>query len=170
MRDFDDIRDKVMGSIENRVRSAYNKGYDAGYEDGTKEKPSLIYEKYEQGLNDGWECVKKFHRLSNEKLEQMFGCTVWDIFNKSASEVIAVFKKYEEGEEFKVGDEVICECPTRQRCIVTAVWKNNTDIDISIMRSDGMCYGRSKEGVVKTGRSFPEIVDAMKRLKEGDSQ
>ena len=169
MRDFDDIRDKIMGSIENPVRSAYNKGYDAGYEDGTKEKPSLIYEQYEQGLNDGWECVKKFHLWSNEKLEQMFGCTVWDIFHhKSAKEVMAVFEKYDK--EFKVGDEVICECPTRQRCIVIAVHEDNTAIDISIMRSDGMCYGRSKEGVVKTGRSFPEIVDAMKRLKEGDSQ
>ena len=34
MKNFDTIRDKVMGSIENRVRHAYNQGYVDGYKAG----------------------------------------------------------------------------------------------------------------------------------------
>lgn len=34
MKNFDTIRDKVMGSIENRVRYAYNQGYEDGYKAG----------------------------------------------------------------------------------------------------------------------------------------
>lgn len=157
MRDFEDIRDKIMGSIANSVSSAYNKGYDAGYEDGTKEKPSLIYEQYEQGLNDGWECVKKFHMISNEKLEQMFGCTVWDIYHhKSAKEVMAVFEEYDK--EFKVGDEIDYY---GEKYVIYGVRTNS----VRCVSGNGEWYEIAKNACEKTGRSFPEIADVMKRLK-----
>ena len=34
MRDFDSIKQKEMGNIENRVRHIYNRGYEDGYKDG----------------------------------------------------------------------------------------------------------------------------------------
>ena len=34
MKDFESNRTQIMNSIENRVRQAYNSGYDMGFHDG----------------------------------------------------------------------------------------------------------------------------------------
>ena len=98
MRDFDSIKQKEMGSIENRVRHIYNRGYEDGYKDGREN----IIDTYDAGLDDAWECARKICTnwcISDACLAEIFGKghTIDDIMRlNSASEAIAKIKEWEE--------------------------------------------------------------------------
>jgi hypothetical protein len=98
MKDFDSIRDNVMNSIENRVRQAYNRGYEDG-----RDECSYGKLKYKQGLNDAWECAKKIMLdvedggMSADDIIHIFDDSPYSTFKKvSASEAIEKINKFEE--------------------------------------------------------------------------
>jgi len=67
--------------LEKRLHNIAELLYEQGFDDG-KEKGIEITQKkqirfmYEQGLNDTWECIRKFRNLSEKERERIFD-TIW---------------------------------------------------------------------------------------------
>lgn len=161
------------------IEQAYNRGYAAGYFKAENDYHAKTEDdrqsSYELGLNMAWEAVRKIigytaDALSCENLIKLFGTDDYDIIMQhfSASEAISKIKAYEEKkqekDEIKVGDEVIYH---DDKGVVVLVANNGKAI--SIMSADGGWMIRAdSEEVVKTGRTFPEIVEVLKKLKEDE--
>ena len=79
--------------------------------------------------------------------------------------IVEITKAYEEKkkavEEIQVGDEVVCNCPNKQRVIITSKY----DGWVTFMRKDGACYSRAEMGMKKTGRHFEEISQLLDKLR-----
>lgn len=115
MKNFDTIRDKVLGSIENRVRYAYNQGYEDGYKAGedveqknnAETKTTIATDEYKRGLIDAWNCARvivlppELGGVSYHTLELMYGkhnCysdIKQEIFKLTPEEAIKKQKRYE---------------------------------------------------------------------------
>ena len=168
MRDFDSIKQKEMGSIENRIRHIYNRGYEDGYKDGREN----IVDTYDAGLNEAWEYARKIacevHHggLFAGDLEEIFGTRfTTDIFrDNTASEAIAKIKeKQKQDDEIKVGDEVYVLDKNRTY-VVTRI----TDAGIAVLIAQSGCYSEfNKCNLKKTGRHFPEIAEVLRKMQEG---
>ena len=108
MKDFESNRTQIMNSIENRVRQAYNSGYDTGFHDGKiagYNKTDIWQDGFYKGLEEAWECAKKIYHMSAEKVIAIFGsCSNWVDF--TAEEAIEKIRAYEsklnEPEEKKI--------------------------------------------------------------------
>lgn len=160
------------------VRNAYDRGYKQGYKDG---KTDVVTTSYEKGLNDAWEAARRIVLPSDcyanglyGNMKEIFGLNDYlarGVFTDfSASEAIAKIKEYEEKqkeqvkeEEFKVGDEVIADT---QRFVVLSVgvdgWCNLWCLN------DGLtCDSIYSKCLKKTGRSFPQLAELFKQMKEG---
>ena len=161
------------------VDAAYNVGYKQGLEDGKKERPSLIYEKYEQGLNDAWEAARRIVLPSDcyanglySNMKEIFGLNDYlarGVFTDfSASEAVARIKEYEKKKqeqakaEFKIGDEVISMLG--RKAVILTVYDN----DINIMFEDGSAGRFAKDTVKKTGKHFSQIVEILEQIR-GDT-
>ena len=168
------------------VRNAYDRGYKQGFKDGEDieqkngavTKVEIAKMEYERGLNDAWEAARKIMLckskggLGYEVVLKIFqqvdltGTEHFDILHKrSASEAIAKIKEYEEKkqEEFKVGDEVITD---ERKFVVLGIdsgeWYNLWCLD------DGLTYDNiCSKDLTKTGRSFPQLAELFKQMKEG---
>lgn len=133
---------------------------------------------YKKGLNEAWECAKMiedtpFYELSDifndiEKEIKEKGCKV--ILNfYSVSEAIAKIEEYEEKMnqiELKVGDEIKS---LGLKGIITRVNANNNIV--FVLWEDGTFSLKRKDQCqkIKTGKSFPQIIEAMDQLKiEGE--
>ena len=117
MKNFDNIRDDIMNSIENRVRQAYNKGYvdgqkdileqsickvtDAqkaykeGYADYKENTKKELKEGYENGYIDGeWKPNQndKLHKLrpAIDALDEMLGTLQLDGLSKDAIKELVI--------------------------------------------------------------------------------
>lgn len=79
----------------------FEKGYELCREDGIKEKPSLIYEQYEKGMNAAWECAKKIAFCNQGELCEIFPEDDFDdndlgwLDKYTASEAIDRIKEHE---------------------------------------------------------------------------
>lgn len=89
--------------LEKRLHNIAELLYEQGFDDG-KEKGIEITQKkqirfmYEQGLNDTWECIRKFRNLSEKERERIFD-TIWlqDILcHFKPLEFVQKIKEYEE--------------------------------------------------------------------------
>lgn len=152
------------------------------------ENPSKMYrmlmdESYERGLNLAWECAKKI--ATDMTIENLKSCGLictndgeyepeeyeysCEVINKySASEAIAKIKEYEKrkkkDEDIKVGDEVVY---LDRVFVVTSIFKNEYIHGID-SRGERCCYHYKshKSGLKKTGRTFPQIAEVLKQMKE----
>lgn len=162
------------------VRNAYDRGYKQGYKDGKAETGTSSYEK---GLNDAWEIARKIAKANStdEEMNKIFGddfyyMSLSAFFEKySIQEVMEKLKEYEEKQkqvkeeqaeeekEFKVGDEVITD---ERRFVVLGIddfkWYQLWCLDNGLAH-DNIC---SKD-LKKTGRSFPQLAELFKQMKEG---
>ena len=166
------------------VRNAYDRGYKQGFKDGKLEVKTSTYTK---GLNDAWEAARKIMLCKSKgglgyevalKIFQQADITGTEHFDilrtYSASEAIAKIKEYEEKQEeqakeeekFKVGDEVISD---ERRFVVLGIdefkWCNLWCLDNGLTH-DNIC---SKD-LRKTGRSFPQLAELFKQMKEGRNE
>jgi len=158
------------------IRNAYDRGYKQGYKDG---KTDVVTTSYEKGLNNAWEAARRIVLPSDcyanglyGKMKEIFGLNDYlarGVFTDfSASEAIAKIKEYEEKqkeqakEEFKIGDEVIADV---RRFVVLGIdngeWYQLWCLDNGLTY-DNIC----SSDLTKTGRSFPQIVELFKQMKE----
>lgn len=157
------------------VRNAYDRGYKQGFKDG---KTDVVTTSYEKGLNDAWEVAKKIALASStdEEMNKIFGddfyyMSLSAFFEKySIDEVMLKIKEYEEKQEkqakeegFKVGDEVTSDI---RRFIVLGIdaggWYHLWCLD------NGLTYDTiCSKDLRKIGRSFPQLVELFKQMKEG---
>lgn len=152
-------------------REAYNKGYKDGISDGNICNGTFrkrIKEAYENGLNDAWECARKIYLntdengLSGNELYAIFGERGGYILKEySASEAIAKIKEYD---EIKVGDEVYC---SDRKAVVSRVVENEILAGklYSIVFFNGATSCVNGQGITKTGRYFPQIVEVFEQMR-----
>lgn len=159
MKDFESNRTQIMNSIENRVRQAYNSGYETGFHDGEiagYDKTDIWQDGFHKGLEEAWECAKKIYHMSAEKVIAIFGsCSNWvDFTAEEAIEKIRAYesKSNEPDKEIKVGDEIVYETGVK-----SVVSKITIDFYYCL---DGVGY--PKERCEKTGRHFPQIEEVLK--------
>lgn len=172
------------------VRNAYDRGYKQGFKDGEDieqkngavTKVEVAKMEYEHGLNDAWEAARRIVLPSDcyanglySHMKEIFGLNDYlarGVFTDfSASEAIAKIKEYEEKQkepakeekEFKIGDEVIWDA---RRFVVLGIdeakWCNLWCLDNGLTY-DCIC---SKD-LTKTGKSFPQLAELFKQMKEG---
>ena len=174
------------------IRNAYDRGYKQGYKDGedVEQKNAAVTKvevanmEYERGLNDAWKIARKIAKASStdKEMNKIFGddfyyMSVSAFFEKySIQEVMTKFKEYEEKQkqvkeeqakeekEFKVGDEVICDV---RRFVILGIdkgeWYNLWCLDNGLTY-DNICT----RDMTKTGRTFPQIIELFKQMKEGE--
>lgn len=173
------------------IWNAYNRGYKQGFKDGEDieqkngavTKVEVAKMEYERGLNDAWEAARRIVLPSDcyanglyGNMKEIFGLNDYlarGVFTDfSASEAVAKIKEYEEKqaeeqtkeeEKFKVGDEVITDI---RRFIVLGIdaggWYHLWCLD------NGLTYETiCSKDLTKTGRSFPQLAELFKQMKEG---
>ena len=128
---------------------------------------TLIDASYERGLKDAWECAKKMFEMPYIELQNIFPhISLFNpLDNVSPSEAIVKIKEYDErkkqDEEIKVGDEVVY---LDRVFVVTSIVKNEYVMGFD---SNGEhCSYHYKTKLKKTGRTFPQIVEVLKQIKE----
>ena len=164
MRDFESNRTQIMNSIENRVRQAYNSGYDTGFHDGETAEYNNWQDRqkdgYHKGLEEAWECAKSLcHTYHSFELRKIFDYDDADVVlaHFTAYEAIEKIREYESklnelDKEIKVGDEIVYE--TGAKSVVSNI---ANDFYYCL---DGVGY--PQERCEKTGRHFPQIEEVLK--------
>lgn len=158
------------------IDQAYQKGYKTGTEDADVTMFSQKSKLIEQGRNEAWEAMRTIVGLG-EPLDvcgaagfRNFVCGV------SASEAIEKLHKYEEKKkqeenEIHVGDEVvinenaISSFKPNTKAIVIMI-DGCSDYSYNVIIANGDTDWVGKDEIRKTGRTFPEIVEVLKKLKE----
>ena len=175
-----------LGSIEQRtegmkrqakelIEQAYQRGLKTGVE-SCIDALTADSEKYiEQGRNEAWEAARKIAIENIVPFEEWdllkIGNSTLAVFNKySASEAIEKIreyeekKKHEEDSEIKVGDEV-CSRYGEMIGIVTHIYSTTTAFNI-LWEDGGVGKGKNKSDFRKTGRTFPQIVEVLNKMRE----
>lgn len=163
------------------IWNAYDRGYKQGYKDG---KTDVVTTSYEKGLNDAWEAARKIMLCKSKgglgyevilnifKQPDITGTEHFDIlYKRSASEAIAKIKEYEEKqkeqakeeEKFEVGDEVIAD----ERRFVVLGMDNGGWYNLWCLNNGLTCDSIFSKCLTKTGRSFPQLAELFKQMKEG---
>ena len=127
-----------------------------------------------EGRNEAWEAVK-YCVNADEAREYNYafdGCIAKEIFkNYTASEAINKLRKYEEQKEQKeesieVGDEVLFNgCA---KAVVLRTRMRGLENYCFIICADGSGGECEKLKLKKTGRTFPQIAEVLKKMKEGE--
>ena len=166
----------MKNQAQELIDQAYNRGYTAGYSKAENDYHAKTEDdrqsSYELGLNIAWEAAKKIAGdcLSESKMtKELFNFNyAYPVFkNFPASEAIEKIREYEqkkqEKDEIKVGDEVIYH---DEKGVVVLV--ANNEKAISVMSANGGWMIRTdREELVKTGRTFPQIAEVLKKM-QGD--
>lgn len=150
---------------------AYQRGYETAKHE-CKDCPKQAYtdalkmESYQKGLNDAWETVKELFGFTFDEKATIFKTTsVRDIVRKySASETIEKMEAYEQGQEeqIQVGDEV--NAPFGKAIVVNV---DPVAEEIWFLYADGHGgFDFFKDAPTKTGRHFPEIAEALRKMRE----
>ena len=122
-------------------------------------------EEYQRGLADAWEAAKKIAYMYSEERKKIFGenliQNIHDIY--SASEAVEKIRQYEQEKEeqkqLQVGDEVIRDSGKAVVMAVGPVYFKYFCAD----GSDGFDFVKS---VKKTGRTFPEIAEILRKMRK----
>ena len=118
-------------------------------------------EYYQRGLSDAWEAAMKVVALSTVDRRKVFGSEyMYSILEKhTASEAIEKLKAYEhEQNDIQVGDEVITDFG---KAAVIGVGP----VHFEYFYADGSGDDEIKNAK-KTGRTFPEIAEVLRKMKE----
>jgi len=177
------------------IEQAYQRGFNAGYSKAENDYHAKTEDdrqaSYELGLNMAWEAARKIGQNSQSGLEYQIGFDFskmksyesanpswWVVMNYSASEAIERIrayeeqKKQEEDEEIKVGDEVVLNAnpslDENTKAIVIAN-EGNVMFPYNVMFDNGETDWVDRDDISgKTGRTFPEIVEVLKKMREGE--
>ena len=125
----------------------------------------LMDRTYEQGLFDAWALAQKLEfdeidgGLSIDEVENIFGCSVYDVFKcHSPQEALAKLKAYEEQRNIEVGDIVLIY---GEEAVVTRV----VDEHANILFGDGVTNNMPVKELVgdKTGKhiDIKSILDSI---------
>lgn len=134
-----------------------------------------VKDAYAKGLEDAWECIRKFRNLSERERDKIFD-TIWlqDILSHfKPLEVVQKIKEYEERQKqdatdmndgsIKVGDEIInggvVGVVTHVRGIEYGM-KAFTLID-----KTGKVWNFNDLLAKRTGRNFPQIAEVLRQLR-----
>ena len=157
-----------MNDLEKKVHEFSEQIYNAGYEDGQKDKPSVFYEQYKKGLDDAWEYALKVgmygcEYYKNNVFPKSPNYDVWDILRHySASEAIAKIKEYEKGlNDISMGDEVYYR-DNNHRFVVTALLDDKRAVLIS---ANGKWITEYLSRLHKTGKHYSELEIMLDKLK-----
>ncbi len=184
MKPFNERINGFAAQFKEQMASLYDQGYKQGYSDGLEQRKvaDLGYKDgLEYGKKEAWECAKKIASyvsdggLASNELLAIFGeqfCS--QIFVKyTASEAIAKIKEHEEQEQ-KDSDSL-----RRLRFYDEIIYDGNHRGVIIDITSNGIKWVFDSDGSVQaldhdvpyriTGRQFPEILDILDRLQEGDA-
>ena len=142
-------------------KEAFENGYGAACKDIDIE--SKINAACQKGLSNAWETVKKLFNFTFDEQATIFKTTsVRDIVRKySASETIEKIDAYEQEkeEQIQVGDEVIT---ASGKAVVMGVGP----VHFEYVCADGSIEYDEVKNVKKTGRTFPEIAEVLRKMKE----
>ena len=176
-------REKLIRVLNEACSEATQQGYEEGYIAGQQSCNSAGDTKNEidAALKELWECVKKIvinpsrGGLTVPELENIFNTSsLTKIFNDyNTSEVVDRIKKYvkeqEKKEEIKVGDEIVFN-NTHKAVVIEKSSDKNSDYSYRIMDVDFVwSTWVKKDGLVKTGRTFPQMAELVKQLKGGSN-
>lgn len=180
----EDMKRQAMELIE----QAYQRGYKAGVESRAEAVGQACEEAKNDGImegrNEAWEAARKIYLpacdggLSGDEVRRIFNIEWFSSVLKtfSASEVIEKLRKHEEKKqedtEIRVGDEITYRFKdgrTVEPFVVMKITSNECGekyyegLEIPAMKwvGGGLDY-------TKTGRHFPESVEVLKKLKEGE--
>jgi len=120
---------------------------------------------YERGLNDAWELVRRLRTTAPTDIIEIFDKdTTFSVIEElSASEAIEKWKAWEDKNEIKVGDEVVCRDGIKG--IVVGI-SNNTE-QISLLSNEyNVPQLLIKNHATKTGRHFDAIEKVLKKIQE----
>ena len=134
--------------LEQVRKEAYKEGREAGIKDG---------------MCDAWEAARFIADMPYGEEEKAFGSGGWAFIVKhTASEAIEKIRQYEqEKEEIKVGDEVIT---ASGKAVVTGVGP----VHFEYFNADGSSGDDEVKNVKKTGRTFPEIAEVLRKMRENN--
>jgi hypothetical protein len=132
-------------------------------------------ENYKAGLSDAWDAARRIIRMPEGDLLNVFTecysavCTALQVILKyGASEVIEKLKSYEQEQdaEIKVGDEVAFHHDDGRPDTVVVVTYIGQDGFIDGMDGRGTQYAhKNPKKWTKTGRTFPEIVSVLEKMR-----
>lgn len=166
----------AVNDIETRYGKAVDEAYQSGYEDGKGDSSGESrYEAYQKGLGDAWEAAWKIIDMPWETKREIFGSDIFaakQIFkgrtaSDAASDAIIKLKLYEQEHEDPIheGDEVVGDDGKRGLVIDSRFDKSQ----IAVLTGDSKVYAWwCKDYVKKTGRSCPELVAFLKKMKENE--
>ena len=168
-RGYDDAQEEKASCTEPDLGTLAKENFERGYRQRKAEEGKEIQEAYQRGLNDAWETARKIAineasgGLSLAELDEIFSCDdLAKVFGFTASEAIERIDKYEQKQQFHIGDEIVTQNGFRG-FVVSGGSKY-----VNFITDSG------KQGCVetmmaaKTGRSFPEIAEVMEKMKHHD--
>lgn len=169
------------------IEQAYHRGYAEGYSRAENDYYAKTEDdrqsSYELGSNMAWDAARKLISMNYIECNKVLSDgvltveTVDDIFIKyTAPEVIEKIHKYEEtqkqkaDEEICVGDEVILNANSSYDAntkAIVIVNDNSTRYPYNVLGPNGDTEWIDRDSIDrKTGRTFLEIVEVLKKLKE----
>lgn len=172
---------KGIDGLKNQVQECIQYAYDKGVKAGQKEAIEEIKQKWiEQGRNEAWEWCGKYIPSKEDggevpvaDLQEIFDVKHFkEIFDRytyqEAVEKIRVYEeqKNAEEEEIKVGDEVYSDTFC-DKGIVTHITGDKTEC-VAIICSGSSMMKAKRNGLHKTGRTFPQIAEVLEKMKEGE--
>ena len=177
----ENIKERIQGlnkQTKELIDQVYRQGYKAGQENAlTVDSNRFI----EQGRNEALEAIKKIYLpvdmggLPGDEIKKIFDELSWyNIVTKfSASEIVEKLRAYEEQKkqkediEIHIGDEVVWTVDNCDSGIVTKI--ESSENAMWIIKPDGLQICASKCKLwKKTGRTFPEIAEFLKKMQEGE--
>lgn len=120
-------------------------------------------EAYQNGMNDAWEVARKIAHGTcwNEVLEKTGKVCAADVLDTyTASEAIDKIREHEQNCDLKIGDEILFDGNVKG-----VVYNISERVYCFTENATVECFLRSE--IKKTGRYFPEIVEILKKIREG---
>ena len=147
--------DKCRGDVEMLAHKLYSPKIDGAYQ---------------RGLNDAWECVRKISSMDSKTRDEIFDRVITSniVDENTASEAIEKIRQYEQGkeEQIQVGDEVEGDEDEQRGVVIDSRFENS---QVAVLTGNSKVYSLwSKCAIHKTGRHFPEIAEALKKMRESE--
>lgn len=162
----------VKPDLEQVRKEAYEDGYKTAKVQcniqAEKDMRDVGERHYQRGLSDAWEAARKIANMPYNEEEKAFGSGGWAFIEKhTASEAIEKIRQYEQEkkekeEQIQVGDEV--NAPFGKAIVVNV---DSVAEKIWFLYADGHGgFDFFKNAPTKTGRHFPEIAEALRKMRE----
>lgn len=172
------LKDGKAVTLANEQNNAFNDGYKKCLDDmelvRKKERDRGYDDGYQSGLADAWDAARKIclntcdGGMTIAEIAKIFDVSYYrDAMKKySASEAIEEIRAYEQAqkekeEQIQVGDEVIT---ASGKAVVMGVGP----VHFEYFNADGSSGYDEVKNVKKTGRTFPEIAEVLRKMKESE--